>query len=76
MNPEDYFKAILRQLTLPPDAQTIPALVQALTLPDGQMRAAMVHLCEYGFVRATLSGFRLTHKGWERLEALQKEDVP
>jgi hypothetical protein len=73
MNPDA--RAILRQLTLPPDAQTIPELVQALSVPDWRVRAAMVDLCEHGLLRATLSGFRLTHKGWEQLETLLNEDV-
>jgi hypothetical protein len=45
-------------------------VVRALNLPDQQVRETMVLLCEHGLVRATLSGFRITRRGWERLEMM------
>jgi hypothetical protein len=70
MDPEHYVWAVLEQLTKHPDAQTVNEVAQALKLDAQAIRAIMVWLCDNSMVRATLSGFRITGKGWDTLEAI------
>jgi hypothetical protein len=70
MEPEHYVWAVLEQLTKFPDAQTVNDVAQALNLDAQEIRATMVRLCDHSMVRATLSGFRITHKGWDILEEI------